>query len=78
MDFPVSSVTPGLCSIGSVATFGATIVGSTTNYAWSCNSAGQAAACTANYTPTPVPADLAIKKYINGADAQDNATAVQG
>ncbi len=26
VDFPVSSVTPGLCSIGSVATFGATVV----------------------------------------------------
>ena len=76
VDFPLSSVTPSLCSIGSVATFGATVVGSTTNYAWSCNNAGQAAACTANYTPPPVPADLALKKYVNTVDAQDNASAV--
>ncbi len=72
---PVSS-TDTLCNVGTVSAFVPVTVGNKTTYTWSCN-ASSAVNCSADYTVVPPPpAALALKKYVSGQDAQDNATAV--
>lgn len=61
--------TDTLCSAGTPTGFASTVVGTTTNYTWSCIGNGTQN-CSANYTPgapTPSP-DLSIKKYAKYLD----------
>ncbi len=75
--FPISSVTPGLCNLWTSTGFTVNIVWPQSNYSWFCtNGVTNSPACTANYTPPVVTSpDLALKKYVNGSDAQNVATA---
>lgn len=66
--------------MGTVASgsFNTVIVGTQTNYTWNCtNGTVNTPVCSANYTPPqPNAPDLALKKYVNGSDAQNVAAAV--
>ncbi len=52
---------------------------SQTNYTWTCTSGTNLSPlCSANYTPPqPTSPDLALKKYVNGNDAQNVANAYE-
>lgn len=58
--------------------FTTNVVGTQTNYTWTCTLAGMTSpTCNANYTPPqPNAPDLALKKFVNGNDAQTFLTAV--
>lgn len=77
---PISSSTPGLCQIGTVANFQAvTGANGQINYTWQCTGTNaNPVACSANYRPTgPDKPDLSIKKRANGKDGQNLADAAQ-
>lgn len=49
---PVTAATAGLCPVGEVVGgFTSAVVGTTTNYTWSCNGSPVGGACSASYTP---------------------------
>ncbi len=78
---PVTSTTLGLCQAGSAVGGFTSLTGSTADgrftygYTWSCGVSAVGGACSATYTEPPQGFNLALKKFIDGVDADNQPTA---